>query len=582
MTPFDWRSHLKVHPAADEFELMSPEELRTLADDIKEHGLRSPIILCQEGWRDKDGAIWLLDGRNRLDALALLGWLEPPRERSKREPAKKYRRFVRDNPLAISDECPCSDVPRFQTYSNCDPYALALSLNIHRRHLKPEEKRDLIAKLLKAKPETSDRSIGEIVDADHKTVAKVRARLEDVGTIPHVEKRTDSKNRKQPAKKTKPVTDSPPSDDHRKPGDYWSGQDCGGNWYVSVVTDEMGPATWTSKDAAGPFETEAEAQAWIVEEDRKTCIALNQKALDAERALAEFKTATSTTVPTPEPANTEPVVPDTEPMESKAQPVDERWKVEASGDGWQVKYRLKGKGKWRALRWYEDKDEAEYVLEDIRDVLSEALLIEQTGTDWRGDYADQCRENDALKKRLDLTINALDAKEKEAGRSWPETMTTKQTKKRDQILQNIMYWQRDLEALHGEVTGKRSWRVEVTTKDGTRHENGLRFSTKDQAELYANGDRQREYFGDEFASIEVIACRDDKSNVAIHGTSIGFNHGDCVLFNWHPLNSAEPESVAGNDIDTAAAATAAHAALNGDGLDIPPFMRRTGNEEAAS
>ena len=71
----------------------------------------------------------------------------------------------------------------------------------HRRHLDAETKRNIIAALLKRQPESSDRTIGKMVDSDHKTVAKVRAKLEDVGTIPHVETRTDSKGRKQPSKK---------------------------------------------------------------------------------------------------------------------------------------------------------------------------------------------------------------------------------------------------------------------------------------------------------------------------------------------------------------------------------------------
>jgi hypothetical protein len=127
---------------------------------------------------------------------------------------------------------------------------------------------------LKTNPEKSNRAIADEIGADKVIVDRARKRLEATGDMSPVVERTglDSKIRKVPAKKAKPkvATDSPPSADHRKPGDYWSGQDCGGNWYVSVVTDEMGPATWKSKDAAGPFKTEAEAQAWIVGRGRKS------------------------------------------------------------------------------------------------------------------------------------------------------------------------------------------------------------------------------------------------------------------------------------------------------------------------
>jgi uncharacterized protein YdaU (DUF1376 family) len=48
-----------------------------------------------------------------------------------------------------------------------------------------ESKRELIAKVLKASPERSNRSIAATVGADHKTVAKVRVDLEASGEIPH-------------------------------------------------------------------------------------------------------------------------------------------------------------------------------------------------------------------------------------------------------------------------------------------------------------------------------------------------------------------------------------------------------------
>jgi hypothetical protein len=80
-----------------------------------------------------------------------------------------------------------------------DPYAYAISANVHRRQLTAEQKRDAIAKVLKARPGQSDRAIAKQVKRDHKTVGKVRKELEDVGTIPHVDTRTDSKGRQQPA-----------------------------------------------------------------------------------------------------------------------------------------------------------------------------------------------------------------------------------------------------------------------------------------------------------------------------------------------------------------------------------------------
>ena len=65
---------------------------------------------------------------------------------------------------------------------------------------------DLIAELLKANPERSDRAIAEIAKVDHKTVAAKRKTLEATGEIPQLGKRTsaDGKARSRPAHATKP------------------------------------------------------------------------------------------------------------------------------------------------------------------------------------------------------------------------------------------------------------------------------------------------------------------------------------------------------------------------------------------
>ena len=68
---FDWRKHLKVHPAAELFPPMSEAELQELAEDIKANGLQTRIVFWDQGGQEPE----LLDGRNRLDALAILGLL---------------------------------------------------------------------------------------------------------------------------------------------------------------------------------------------------------------------------------------------------------------------------------------------------------------------------------------------------------------------------------------------------------------------------------------------------------------------------------------------------------------------------
>jgi ParB-like chromosome segregation protein Spo0J len=183
-----WRDRLRVHPAADLLPLMSKDQARQLAEDIEKHGLREKPAV----WLDRDTKTYvLLDGRHRLDALELKG--------DELNHAFADAKPKRDKPswYTFGNNC-WGSVEYFQAVDD-DPYEYAASRNIHRRHLTSDQTRDVIAKLLKHNPEKSDRGIAKLAGADHKTVAKERRRQEDVGTIPHVARRTDAKGRKQPA-----------------------------------------------------------------------------------------------------------------------------------------------------------------------------------------------------------------------------------------------------------------------------------------------------------------------------------------------------------------------------------------------
>ena len=198
-----WRDVLPIHPAADLFPLMAPDELKALGEDIKKNGLTSPIAFVTR----KDAKGWhyqLLDGRNRLDAMELVG-----------VPFKLtllHGECLIDGGHAVIQP---NGIDSFQPNGiDSDPYLYVISANIHRRHLTAEQKRELIAKVLKATPEKSDRQIAETAKTDHKTVASVRAEQEARGEIPHVSTRTDSKGRQQPARKT---TTKPPQDSEGVP-----------------------------------------------------------------------------------------------------------------------------------------------------------------------------------------------------------------------------------------------------------------------------------------------------------------------------------------------------------------------------
>ena len=85
-----------------------------------------------------------------------------------------------------------------------DPGSAATILrdgHIHRRHLTTRQKHDIIATLLKATPDQSNRQIAESVKVSHHTVGDVRAKLESTGQIAQLD-RTVGKDKK--ARKSKP------------------------------------------------------------------------------------------------------------------------------------------------------------------------------------------------------------------------------------------------------------------------------------------------------------------------------------------------------------------------------------------
>jgi hypothetical protein len=208
MTTKSWRDFLPIHPAAELFPRMREAELAALAEDIKANGLKSPIVLWSP--ESKNPLRYVLDGINRLDAMERAGiqFLT-----DKGEPTDCFGVFVTKHekrPLTIGDSHRMKRGEHVEKQPDTDPYAYVVSANIRRRHLTAEQERDLIAKLIKATPDKSDRQIAETVKVDHKTVGAVRAEQEARGEIPHVETQTDSKGRQQPARRA-PTKSIPPS-----------------------------------------------------------------------------------------------------------------------------------------------------------------------------------------------------------------------------------------------------------------------------------------------------------------------------------------------------------------------------------
>ena len=182
-----WRTVLSIHPAAELLPRTSPEELRALGEDIKKNGQRQPIAIIEKPRRQPDGTLdvgdpplqEVLDGISRLDAMEGAG----------------IRVIGKDGQLD-------SQIQRIVVDTDeVDPFTYVLSANIHRRHLTAEQKREVIAELLKAQPEKSDRQIAETVKASPTTVGTVRAKMEASGDVSKLDTRTDAKGRQQPARK---------------------------------------------------------------------------------------------------------------------------------------------------------------------------------------------------------------------------------------------------------------------------------------------------------------------------------------------------------------------------------------------
>jgi hypothetical protein len=169
--PKSWRDVLPIHPAANLFPPMTRKELVALGNAIADKGMQVPVTLYDD---KSDGPPVLLDGRNRLDAMEMIG-------------------------IPVIDESGRLAVEMRRVEG--EPCALAVSLNIHRRHLTAKQRRGLIAELMKADPSKSDREIAGMLKASPTTVGTVRAEMEAAGDVSKLDTRRDSKGRNQPAAK---------------------------------------------------------------------------------------------------------------------------------------------------------------------------------------------------------------------------------------------------------------------------------------------------------------------------------------------------------------------------------------------
>lgn len=123
---------------------LSEEEHAALEADIRARGVLVPVVVDQHGNT--------IDGHNRAAIAHRLGITCPVQLQH------------------VADDEHARD--------------LAFTLNVARRHLTREQKRELVAKEITLRPGDSDRAIGRRLGCDHKTVGSVRRELS--GEIPHL------------------------------------------------------------------------------------------------------------------------------------------------------------------------------------------------------------------------------------------------------------------------------------------------------------------------------------------------------------------------------------------------------------
>ena len=128
---------------------LSADEYSELKTDIKERGVMVPIEFDEFGNT--------IDGHHRLKICEELGITD-------------YPKVIR---AGMTEE-------QKRTH--------ARKLNMARRQLSQEQRRDLIREQLKETHEKSDK-IAASLGVDHKTISKQRTELQSRGEIPHISKR---------------------------------------------------------------------------------------------------------------------------------------------------------------------------------------------------------------------------------------------------------------------------------------------------------------------------------------------------------------------------------------------------------
>jgi ParB-like nuclease domain len=130
-----WRDVLRIHPVADVFPMMNAAELQELADDIRKNGLQTPVSVWAIKDDDGNNVNYLIDGRNRLDAMEAAGMIQ----------VDEYGHILDSLGSAAADR-----YFKWEFDEKASIAALVIAGNIRRRHLTAEQRATLAATALKA------------------------------------------------------------------------------------------------------------------------------------------------------------------------------------------------------------------------------------------------------------------------------------------------------------------------------------------------------------------------------------------------------------------------------------------------
>jgi hypothetical protein len=151
------------------------DQFMALRDNIAVNGVLVPILVDNDGPRRK-----VIDGN--------------------------YRRAIADE---LAYECP--EIIK-EGLADDEMRTMARALNLARRQLSQEQKRQLVADQLRETPNRSNRLIGKQLGVHHATVASVRAEMENTGQIIQCAKRLGEDGRVQPAHREKAVVHRSPAE----------------------------------------------------------------------------------------------------------------------------------------------------------------------------------------------------------------------------------------------------------------------------------------------------------------------------------------------------------------------------------